>query len=80
VRVAADGAAALDLLRRQPCDLVVTDVEMPGLDGFPLTARIRADDAVPGMPAAAVAAGAVDEVVPLDQLAARIAAAWTLAC
>jgi two-component system chemotaxis sensor kinase CheA len=50
VRVAADGAAALDLLRREPCQLVVTDVEMPGLDGFSLTARIRADDDLRDLP------------------------------
>jgi two-component system, chemotaxis family, sensor kinase CheA len=50
VRVAADGAAALDLLRREPSDLVVTDVEMPGLDGFSLTARIRADDGLRDLP------------------------------
>jgi two-component system chemotaxis sensor kinase CheA len=50
VRVAAGGAAALDLLRREPCDLVVTDVEMPGLDGFSLTARIRADDDLRDLP------------------------------
>ena len=50
VRVAADGAAALDLLRREPCDLVVTDVEMPRLDGFSLTAGIRADDGLRDLP------------------------------
>jgi two-component system, chemotaxis family, sensor kinase CheA len=50
VRVAADGGAALELLQRQPCDLVVTDVEMPRLDGFSLTARIRADDKLRDMP------------------------------
>ena len=50
VRVAADGAAALDLLRREPCDLVVTDVEMPRLDGFSLTAGIRADDGLGDLP------------------------------
>jgi two-component system chemotaxis sensor kinase CheA len=50
VRVAADGAAALDLLQREPCDLVVTDVEMPRLDGFSLTARVRADDRLRDLP------------------------------
>jgi two-component system chemotaxis sensor kinase CheA len=50
VRVAPDGAAALDLLGREPCDLVVTDIEMPRLDGFSLTARIRADERLRGLP------------------------------
>ena len=35
---------------------------------------------VAGMPAAAVAAGAVDQIVPLDELGARIAAAWSPSC
>jgi two-component system chemotaxis sensor kinase CheA len=50
VRVAPDGAAALDLLGREPCDLVVTDIEMPRLDGFSLTARVRADERLRGLP------------------------------
>jgi two-component system, chemotaxis family, sensor kinase CheA len=50
VRVAPDGAAALDLLGREPCDLVVTDIEMPRLDGFSLTARVRADERLRALP------------------------------
>ncbi|HEV3399281.1 MAG TPA: response regulator, partial [Actinomycetes bacterium] len=50
VRVAPDGAAALDLLGREPCDLVVTDVEMPKLDGFALTTRVRADERLRDLP------------------------------
>lgn len=41
VTVAVDGHDALDKLRIQPYDLVVTDVEMPRVDGFELTLRIR---------------------------------------
>jgi two-component system, chemotaxis family, protein-glutamate methylesterase/glutaminase len=43
-------------------------------------AQDEASCVVPGMPAAAVAAGAVDQVVPLDGLAARIADAWSPSC
>jgi two-component system, chemotaxis family, sensor kinase CheA len=50
VRVAPDGLGALDLLQREPCDLVVTDIEMPRLDGFALTERVRADDKLRGLP------------------------------
>ena len=50
VRVAADGAAALDLLGREPCDLVVTDIEMPRLDGFSLTEQVRADERLRDLP------------------------------
>lgn len=41
VSTAVDGLDALDKLRRQSYDLVVTDVEMPRVDGFELTSRIR---------------------------------------
>jgi CheY-like chemotaxis protein len=42
VLLAEDGAAALQLLDSHPPDLLITDVEMPGLDGFALTRQVRA--------------------------------------
>ncbi len=41
VRAAADGMQAWDLLQREDFDLVVSDVDMPGMTGFDLTTRIR---------------------------------------
>jgi two-component system, chemotaxis family, sensor kinase CheA len=41
VTTAVDGLDALDKLRAGPYDLVVSDVEMPRVDGFQLTAQIR---------------------------------------
>src|SRR5207253_140584 len=41
LRVDANGREALELLRREPADLVLTDVEMPLLDGLGLTETIR---------------------------------------
>ncbi len=41
VRVAEDGAEALELLDAWPIDVVVTDVEMPRVDGIALTQAIR---------------------------------------
>jgi two-component system chemotaxis sensor kinase CheA len=41
VHVAEDGAQALAVLAREPVDLVLTDVDMPNVDGFALTRAIR---------------------------------------
>ena len=43
VRTAADGPAALESARRQPPDLIVLDVMMPGLDGTEVCRRLKAD-------------------------------------
>jgi signal transduction histidine kinase len=43
VLLAADGVQALELARRERPDAVVSDVMMPGLDGFGLIAALRAD-------------------------------------
>ncbi|WP_349368110.1 response regulator [Salinarimonas sp.] len=47
VRAAADGARAFDMIQAAPADLVVTDWEMPGLDGIGLTKRLRDRTASP---------------------------------
>ena len=43
VDTAEDGQNALDITREIHYDLVITDVEMPRLDGFSLTEALRAD-------------------------------------
>ena len=45
VRAAADGAAALAVIDREPPDVVLTDVTMPHLDGFELCRRLKSDPA-----------------------------------
>ncbi len=50
VLLAEDGAAALQLLDSAAPDLLITDVDMPGLDGFELTRRVRAHARLRRMP------------------------------
>ena len=56
-----DGLAALDAARRQPPELVLTDVMMPGLDGFGLLAALRADPALGAVPVVLLSARAGQE-------------------
>ena len=43
VRVAVDGQEALELLRVEKADLIITDIQMPRLDGFGLVEALKAD-------------------------------------
>jgi two-component system chemotaxis sensor kinase CheA len=61
VATAVDGMEAFALLRAQPFDLLVSDVQMPRLDGFSLTARIRADAKLAELPVVLVTALATRE-------------------
>ena len=40
---AVDGAAAIQRCRQQPPDVVLLDIEMPGLDGYQVLAELKAD-------------------------------------
>ena len=61
VKTAPDGAAAFDLARTEPFDLVVSDVEMPRMDGFELTKRVRAEPALGQLPVVLVTSRDADE-------------------
>jgi two-component system, chemotaxis family, sensor kinase CheA len=56
VETAVDGIDAFTKLRGGEFDLVVSDVEMPRLDGFGLTARVRADSKLADLPVVLVTA------------------------
>ncbi len=62
VEAVARGDDALSAARRAPHpDLVLSDVMMPGLDGFALVAALRADPATKGVPVVLLSARAGEE-------------------
>jgi PAS domain S-box-containing protein len=61
VDTVADGREALDAIRKQKPDLVLTDVMMPGLDGFGLLREIRADAQLRHLPVVMLSARAGEE-------------------
>ncbi len=56
VKTAVDGMDAMTFLKTETFDVVVSDVEMPRMDGFELTKRIRADKKLSELPAILVTA------------------------
>src|SRR2546423_11974892 len=56
VATAVDGMDGLTKLRTSAFDLVISDVDMPRMDGFDLTAAIRADKRLAALPVVLVTA------------------------
>ena len=56
VRVAVDGVDAWTALKSDRFDLVVSDVDMPRMNGFELTEKIRADERLQDLPVVLVSA------------------------
>lgn len=71
VRVASDGEEALALLAERGADLVLTDIEMPRMDGLQLTRAIRSRPALAGLPVVVLTSRASEE----DRLAGLAAGA-----
>ncbi len=61
VETAADGMEALEQVRRQPPDLLVTDVMMPRLDGFGLLRELRSAPETQDLPVVMLSARAGEE-------------------
>jgi two-component system chemotaxis response regulator CheY len=69
---AEDGAAALQMLKATAYDFVVSDINMPNMNGFDLLKAVKADDALKHLPVLMVTAEARKEDIVL---AAQIGAA-----
>ncbi len=50
IRVAIDGESALALAERNPPELILLDVQMPGMDGFETCRRLKADPTTQSIP------------------------------
>jgi signal transduction histidine kinase/FixJ family two-component response regulator len=61
VETVADGTAALDAIRARKPDLLLSDVMMPGLDGFALLGALRSDPALRDLPVILLSARAGEE-------------------
>ncbi len=61
--VAAQPEAGLRLARETVPDLILLDINLPGMDGYEVLTRLRADAATAGIPVLAVSADAMPEHV-----------------
>ena len=86
LRVATDGEDALESVKKTPPDLIILDVMMPGMDGFEVCRRLKADPATWHIPIIFLTAlddganevyglelGAVDYITkPFDQAVVKV--------
>jgi CheY-like chemotaxis protein len=63
VIAAANGADALQAIGLRVPDVVVTDIDMPVLDGIGLSLRLRADPATAHVPIVVVTGSALDSIL-----------------
>lgn len=61
VRVAPSGQLALDLAARHLPDLILLDIAMPGMDGFEVCRRLKADPACRSVPVIFISASTEEE-------------------
>lgn len=53
---AVDGLEGVNLARTKPPDLVLVDLNLPGLDGYEVTLRLRGEPSLQGVPIVAITA------------------------
>ncbi len=75
IEAVGDGRAALEAMRREPPDVVVSDVMMPDLDGFGLAMAMRQDPRLSRLPLVLITSSYVE---PADRELARRAGATEL--
>lgn len=63
VTIAGDGEAALSHLKENGCDLVITDIVMPRMDGITLVTEIRRQERFISLPVIILSAKATEETL-----------------
>ena len=54
VREATSAQEAFEILKTEPMDLIVMDIQLPGLDGLAATTKLKAEPATANLPVIAV--------------------------
>ena len=72
VRVATNGAKAMELALAHPPDLILLDIMMPGLNGYQVLERIRAEASLRHIPVIMISAvGEIESVIRCIELGAE---------
>lgn len=56
VITAREGAQGIELVRQEKLDLIICDVQMPGMDGYEVASYLKRDPMLRGIPLVAVTA------------------------
>ena len=56
IEMVSSGSSALDKMKIEPCDIVITDVNMPGMSGIDLVTEMKRDEALSRIPILALTA------------------------
>jgi len=63
VHEAGTGAEGLDVLKTQPVDLILSDINMPAMDGLEFLRQIRGQNLAPGVPVVMITTESSEEHV-----------------
>ena len=63
VREAGSGVEGLDVLRAEHVDLIVSDINMPAMDGLEFVRQIKAQNLAPGVPVVMITTESSEEHV-----------------
>jgi two-component system chemotaxis response regulator CheY len=63
VHEAANGIEGLAVLRARPMDLILSDINMPSMDGLEFVRQIKAENVAPGVPVVMITTESSEEYV-----------------